>query len=407
MLTIQPRKLTGEVICPPSKSIAHRAIICASLAHGSSIIRNLEYSDDIIATIEAMRQCGAKITIQDDECHVEGFSQKPPLHRNIDCNESGSTLRFMVPISTLFEGESNFTGRGQLGKRPLTPYFEIFKNQGVSYQVKEGPSLDLTVKGKLRAGQYHCAGNISSQFISGLLFTLPCLEGNSEIIIDGPLESKGYIDLTLSVLDTFGIEIVNDDYKRFMISGNQVYQANDYRVEGDYSQAAFFLVANALGNDINLLGLNKDSKQGDRQVIEMIDQLTSKSNLPIVIDASQCPDVIPVVSLLACWVNKEVSIINAGRLRIKECDRLTATCLELSKLGANIEENDDSIQIHPNASWHGGIVSSHQDHRMAMMLAIASTICHDIIQLDQHQCVSKSYPSFWEVFKTIGGVINE
>jgi 3-phosphoshikimate 1-carboxyvinyltransferase len=424
-LKLYKSKLRGEVKIPPSKSMAHRAVICAALGNGISNIYNVDYSDDIIATIDAMRAIGAIIEDKKEFLEIKGiFFNGLRLNRDyervVDCNESGSTLRFIVPISLAFEGVTRFVGKGNLGKRPLNTYYEIFDRQGIEYSYKEGV-LDLVTSGKLKADNFEVKGNISSQFISGLFFALPLLEGDSKITITTELESKGYLDLTLSALKDFGIEIINNDYKEFLIKGNQTYKSCDYRVEGDYSQGAFFLCADALGSEINILDLKKDSLQGDREVLDILKRMgmiiqkegegiigKARRLKSTIIDASQCPDIIPVVSLAAALSKGRTEIINAGRLRIKECDRLNAVATELNKLGAKIQERPDALIIDGVPEIKGGVeVWSHKDHRIAMTLAIAATLCDEPIILKDYECVSKSYPHFFEDYKMLGGNFDE
>ena len=422
-IKINNSKLKGEVTVPPSKSMAHRAIICASLGKGVSKIENIDYSDDINATIDGMISLGAIIEKNKDKLTITGAFNKEAKRntvRTIDCNESGSTLRFLVPISLLFDGMTKFVGRGNLGKRPLDTYFDIFKEQGVKYSTVDG-RLSLMVKGKLDSGEFTLAGNISSQFITGLLFTLPLLEGDSKIILTTELESKGYIDLTLACMKDFGISIENNNYKEFIIKGNQGYVSRDYRVEGDYSQGAFYLCANALGSEVEVKDLRKDSLQGDKEVIEILEKMGAKFNfkdnlschvegdlVSTIIDASQCPDIIPVISLVAALTKGKTEIINAGRLRIKECDRLKAVATELNKLGARIEEKEEGLVIYGVQELEGGIeVWSWKDHRIAMTLAIAATRCKKPIIIKDYDCVAKSYPRFFEDYKMLGGAIDE
>jgi 3-phosphoshikimate 1-carboxyvinyltransferase len=427
-LKIYPRKLNGEVKIPPSKSMAHRAVICAALGNGVSKVTNIDYSDDIIATIEAMSSLGARITKKEEYLEVCGIKSPKNIEANlvkserlIDCNESGSTLRFLVPIAALFDGVNRFVGRGNLGKRPLDTYYNIFDEQKIKYSYKEGV-LDLKTEGKLQPGEFKVKGNISSQFITGLLFTLPLLDEDSKIVITTEMESKGYIDLTLSAMKDFGIEIINNNYKEFIIKGNQTYKSRDYRVEGDYSQGAFFFCADALSNNVILNDLKLDSLQGDKEVLDILTRMgldiINKNNGLIgianerlkatIIDGSQCPDIIPVVALVAALSTGTTEIINAGRLRIKECDRLAAVTSELNKLGAKIKEREDSLIIEGVKELKGGAeVWSHKDHRIAMTIAIASTVCKDPIVLKDYECVSKSYPQFWEDFKSLGGVFDE
>lgn len=427
-LRISPAELRGQITLPPSKSMAHRAIIAACLSQGQSIINNVQMSDDIIATIAGMESFGAEITKEETDSNyrltIQGIEvQGPKEDRLIDANESGSTLRFLIPISSLFEGASNFIGRGQLGVRPLDIYQNIYEEQGLRYDASPPPVLDLTVEGRLQADSYEMPGDVSSQFITGLLYTLPLLEGDSSIQITSPLESVGYLDLTLAMLDKFGIQVDwNREEQLLQVPGNQSFQAQNYTVEGDYSQSAFFLGAAALGNPVKSYGLNLDSKQGDKAVLDILDQLGAPvkqvddyltvENPQLkgggTIDGSQCPDIIPMVALVAALSPGYTEIINLHRLRIKECDRLQATRDELTALGADIEIEEDSLHIHGVESLKGGVqVWSHKDHRMAMMLAIASTVCEDDIILTDSECVAKSYPNFWEEFERLGGVINE
>ena len=423
-LKIIPSKLKGSVKIPPSKSMAHRAIICAALSDGICRIDNIDYSDDIIATINAMNSLGATIEKHDDYIEVVGIYKninKIKENRIIDCNESGSTLRFLVPISLLFKGSNKFIGKGNLGKRPLTTYYNIFNNQGIKYSYEEN-NLNLVVDGELKPGVFEVEGNISSQFITGLLFALPLLNGDSKITITKEMESKGYIDLTLKAISDFGIEIINNNYSEFIIKGNQKYNARNYRVEGDYSQAAFFLCADGLGNNVVCRDLDLNSLQGDKEIIDILERMNVVFNtneiglsgevsgelISTVIDGSQCPDIIPVLSAASALSKGTTEIINAGRLRIKECDRLSAVTSELKKLGAQIIEKEDGLVITGVEKLQGGVeVWSHKDHRIAMTLAIASTMCKKPIIIKDYECVAKSYPSFFEDFKALGGNIHE
>lgn len=426
-LKIYNNKLKGEVIIPPSKSMAHRAVICASLSEDESIIKKIDLSDDIIATINGMKALGAEIKLDDKRLIVKGINIKNMKRgeRIIDCNESGSTLRFLIPIASLDNGKNKFIGRGNLGKRPLNVYYNIFNEQGIKYLHNEGEVI-LKTEGKLKNGEFHVRGDISSQFITGLMFTLPLLDGNSKIIIEGPLESKGYIDLTIKALKDFGVIVENNNYREFNIKGNQKYKGREYKVEGDYSQGAFFLCGDALGNEVICEGLDRESLQGDKEVIEILEKMgvlfnnekLSLSNSGIIgvsnklkgtiIDASSCPDIIPILSVVACLSEGKTKIINAKRLRIKECDRLSAINLELSKLGGKIKEIDDGLIIEGIKEFKGGVsVWSHKDHRIAMMLSIAATRCENPIILRDYKCVSKSYPKFFEDFKRLGGQFNE
>ena len=415
-VTITPNKLSGDVIIPPSKSLSHRAIIAASLANGKSVISNVLYSKDIIATINAMRACGANIVEYDNYLEIEGSMVKR-AGSVIDANESGSTIRFMIPIALVCDEPITFVGKNHLVKRPLDTFFEIFDNQGIKYEREEN-YLPLKVEGGLKPGEYNIRGDISSQFITGLLYALPMLNGDSVINITTNLESKGYVDLTLDMLYKFGIEISNIDYKRFIIKGNQNYKPCDYTIEGDFSQSAFFLVADCLGADITLHAMNQNSHQGDKKIIQDVIDLggnitfnedTLKSypckTKGCVIDFAQSPDLGPALTVLASLSSGTTEFVNAARLRIKECDRITCMKEELEKLGAKIEENPDGMVIKGVDMLTGGVVDSHNDHRVAMSLAMASLKATGSIKIINAECVSKSYPNFWEVFESIGGIV--
>lgn len=432
-IRIKSSKLSGELTIPPSKSFAHRALICAALSKGKSIINNIELSDDIKATLEAVKSFGTVSKVGDMSIEIEGIRKNAgeeietdnDLHV-IDCNESGSTLRFMIPIAAVLGYKCRFEMSGNLGKRPLDVYYDIFDKNGVKYEKGENY---LEIDGKLGAGEYDIPGNISSQFITGMLFALSMLEDDSVINILDNIESKSYIDITLASLKDFGIEIEHDNYRKFRIKGNQKYKckgentdSNEYTVEGDFSQGAFFLCADAIGNNVNVKGLRKGSIQGDKATVNILermgcervydecDDIKMKVNSlnSTIIDATDCPDIIPVLSVCAAFANGTTEIVNAKRLRIKECDRLSAINEELSKLGANIEEREDSLIIHGNGNkkLKGGCeVWSHKDHRICMMLSIASTICEEEIVIKDAECISKSYPRFFEDFERLGGCV--
>ena len=414
MKIIKADKLVGELSPPPSKSVLHRYIIASSLAKGVSKIENISFSEDIIATIEAMKKLGAKIEQKENYLLIDGSDTFKNLNENIeiDCNESGSTLRFLFPLSIVEENKVLFKGRGKLFKRPMTPYFENFEKYKIKHSYIDENKILL--EGKLKAGIYEIDGNISSQFITGLLFSLPLLDGKSKIIINGKLESSNYIDISLDCLSKFGIKIINNSYQEFVIEGNQSYRAGNYRTEADYSQAAFFLVANAIGSNIKINDLSENSLQGDKKIIDFIseiDKWSSKDTL--ILDGSETPDIIPILSLKAAVSGKKIEIVNVERLRIKESDRLKATVEELSKLNFDLIEKKDSILINSRENFEVNknekivSLSAHSDHRIAMMIAIAATCYDGEILLDNLDCVKKSYPNFWEVFLSLGGKIYE
>ena len=426
-IKIRPGKLNGTIEIPPSKSYSHRAVIAAALAENGkkSKIDNLKFSVDITTTTDIMENWGAEIERFESALEIIGNGGKVvPSDKYVQCNESGSTIRFLIPVGITSENELIFDGKGKLVDRPLDSYYRIFDKQGLKYETTGG-KLPLTVNGKLKPGNYEIDGNISSQFITGLLYALPLLEGDSKLIINKNLESKGYVDLTLEILKLAGIEIVNNDYKSFDIRGNQTYKPFDYTVEGDYSQVAFWIVAGIISanrdNEVKCFHVNKNSLQGDREIIEIVTRMGAKLEIfddyvivkpsktkGTVIDISQCPDIGPVLTVLAALSEGETRIINGERLRIKESDRITSIKTELNKLGGNVSEEGDSLIIQGVEGFRGGItVNAWNDHRIAMSLAIASTRCEKEIILEEAESVRKSYPHFWDDFVKMGGEIEK
>ncbi|WP_346917105.1 3-phosphoshikimate 1-carboxyvinyltransferase [Clostridium sp.] len=415
-IIIKPKLLKGNIVVPPSKSLGHRGIIAAALSRGISKVDNIQLSKDIEATMDIMKELGAVLNTEGHSLHIDGsnmFSYKKSL--DLKCNESGSTLRFLIPLALTKNEDYVFHGEGKLISRPLEPYYEIFEEKGIKYSTEEGV-LPLKVSGKLTSGTYRVRGDISSQFITGLLFSLPLLEGNSKIELTTKLESKGYIDLTLEVLKDFGIEIENNNYKEFSIRGAQRYHSRDYYIEGDYSQGAFFLVAGALGSSIICSGLNKNSLQGDKVILDILEtmgcsideseegiKVNPSRTKGVEIDVSNCPDLVPILTVLASLSEGETRIINAKRLRIKECDRLHAITAELNKLGANIIELEDSLIISGVSELKGGEVNSHNDHRIVMALAIAATRAKGEVIINNPSAVEKSYPNFFKDYIKLGG----
>lgn len=402
-ITIQPTFLKGGITPPPSKSQAHRAVIAAALSHGTSTLDNLTLSQDISATLNCMAALGAQVeqtaltsvTIRGLSLPREDAGLTP-----FDCGESGSTLRFLIPIALAVAGGGSFTGHGRLMERPQQPYFDLFREKGIFYEQANGV---LTVKGRLTPGQYALAGNVSSQFITGLLYALPLLDGDSELVLTTPLESEGYVDMTLETLSQFGVQ-VHRQADRFVIPGKQRFQSRDLRVESDWSQAAFWYAARALGSCVRIQGLNETSAQGDRVIAEQSEWLTAPGDVEL--DVSQCPDLVPALAAMAAVRRGTTRIVNAGRLRIKESDRLSAVTQVLTQMGAQVTEHPDALTITGKDSLEGGVrVDSHNDHRIAMMAAIAATRCAKPVTVLNAGCVAKSYPNFWDDYESLGGHI--
>lgn len=418
---IRPKKLSGKIDVVPSKSYSHRAIIAASLAEGRSVVKNVMYSNDILRTIECCRAFGAHIECFENYLVINGTSEIKRVSNVINAGESGSTIRFMIPIMLVNGEPMEFIGQNHLNKRPLDSYFEIFDKFGISYIHPTDSYMPLSTNGGLKAGVYEIRGDISSQFITGLLFALPLLDGQSKIKITTSLESKSYIDLTLDILRKYNINVINNNYEEFVIPGNQKYKACDYTIEGDFSQAAFFLVMGALGNDISLGCMNLESLQGDRKILEdikslgglIIEEENTIKAIPNklkgdVIDFSNSPDLGPVLSVLASVCEGNTSFINAKRLRIKECDRITCVKEELLKLGAIVSEGSEEMYFTGIKYLNGSLeLDSHNDHRIAMALAVASTICKAPLLINGAESVKKSYPHFWDDFRKLGGDFDE
>lgn len=412
---ISSSKLSGRIKAIPSKSMMHRALITASLAKGTSKIENIIYSKDIIATIDALRAIGAKIDIFTDYAIVEGVSS-PNKQAKIDCNESGSTLRFLIPVAAALGINAEFFGKGKLPTRPIDTYINAFSNKNVVFNYEN--TMPFSIEGKLFSGDFLIDGNISSQFITGLLFALPLLDGESNIKVVGELESKPYIDLTIEVLNAFGINIIENE-NGYTIKGNQQYKATDYIVEGDYSQAAFFLVGGAFGEKVEVYDLNPNSKQGDKAIVDILK--IAGANVEITADSvivspnqlngfnlsvKQIPDLLPIVSCLAAICDGKSKLYDAERLKIKESDRLVAMATGLNKIGAKVVATDDSLEIKGVKSFSSNTVDSFNDHRIAMSLSICTAYIDGELIINNAQCVEKSYPNFFEDFNKIGGKSN-
>ena len=386
-IRIIPQKLRGAVTPPASKSMAHRAVLAMALAGVTGTLSNLSDSQDIQST----KRCVAALKAPRPEGEL-------PF---LDCGESGSTLRFLIPIALAVAGGGVFTGHGRLMERPQQPYFDIFDEKGIFYGQTDGV---LTVRGTLTPGVYHLPGNVSSQFVTGLLYALPLLPGVSTIEITTPLESGGYVDMTLDMLEKFGISVQNKNYAVFHISGNQVYQGRDITVEGDWSQAGFWYSANFLDNQVAIQGLNADSTQGDRVVASLYWKLAKPGDTDI--DVSGCPDLLPPLAVMAAVRSGTTRFVNAARLRIKESDRLATTAALLNALGGHAEEGPDSLTVRGVPAFSGGTVDGANDHRIVMAAAIAATRSSAPVTILGAEAVRKSYPSFWEDYKQLGGVFD-
>ena len=409
---IHVSRLGGTATVPPSKSAAHRAVLCAALADGTSHITNIEYSKDIRATLGAAAQLGAKITEEPHSLTIRGHGTAGgfvTVTRPVFCNESGSTLRFMIPLFSLTAQKVQFTGAGRL-----------FDRQGLRFeQTPDG----ITIFGRLRPGGFTLPGDVSSQFISGLLFAAPLMESESSIEVLAPYESHSYVDLTIDAMQQFGVKVSSRARKNgsmmYRVAAPQRYTANDFAVEGDYSQAAFLAVLGCVIGGITITGLNTESQQGDKVILDILKRCGGKfkeieggyhfdrSLLKATeIDLADCPDLGPILFTLGCFCSGETVIRNAGRLRLKESDRIEAMQEELQKMGARIEVDGDTVHIAgvalhaPNAP-----LSGHNDHRIVMALAVAAIASGLPALLCGAEAVEKSWPAFWNVLRSLGAKV--
>ncbi|MGN0612408.1 MAG: 3-phosphoshikimate 1-carboxyvinyltransferase [Porcipelethomonas sp.] len=400
-IKIKPSKLRGTVEIPSSKSMTHRLLICAALSEGSSLISGVSFSKDIYATIDALKAAGADITVTGSSVRVKGIDRSAET-AVIDCCESGSTLRFMIPVTCALGIEAEYHGQGRLPQRPITPYIRELGKKNITFEYNN--TMPFTAKGQLSSGIFELEGDISSQFITGLMFALPLLDGDSEIVLTSPLESKPYADMTVSCLEKFGV-IITETERGYFIKGGQKYTASDMTVEGDYSQAAFFYVANVLGNEVKINNLDPDSCQGDKKIVEITEKLCYNENGPdgFSVNAADIPDLVPVLGVLGTYCGGSSVISGAKRLKIKESDRLKATSEALNALGGNIEVTGDGLIIH-HAVLSGGTADSCGDHRIAMSAAIAATVCKEPVIIKNAESVEKSYPDFFDDYRNLGGI---
>lgn len=390
-VTISPHPgIKGTVAAPPSKSMAHRALICAGLADGKSVISNIAASEDILATIDCLRALGAEIDYDPENIRAEVRGADPSVREEalMPCRESGSTLRFMLPICALSEAPAVLSGSGRLMQRPQTVYEDIFEAQGIDFERTDD---SISIKGRLKGGTYEVPGDISSQFISGLLLTLPLCAEDSLIRLEGKVESRPYIDMTIKALKEFGIDIVWKSESDLKIAGAQSYKAVDTTVEGDWSNAANLMV---LGAEVT--GVDKNSLQGDRVCCEYFEKLRAGCTE---LDISDCPDLGPV--LMACAALNHGAVLNgARRLRFKESDRGNAMREELAKCGVDVEVSDDTITVGCGAKAPAGTLYGHNDHRIVM--ALAAVLAKTGGSIDGAEAVKKSFPDYFEMIEELG-----
>ena len=409
------RAVAGRIAAPPSKSMAHRAVLCAALAKGTSHLHHLAFSKDISATLGAAARLCARVTTGENDAVVEGLGRFLPVDAPVDCCESGSTLRFLIPLASLTGQEVTFTGRGRLMERPQSVYKTLYQQQGLRFE--QGADR-LTVEGALTPGEYELAGNVSSQFISGLLFALPLLDGDSTLHLIPPVESRSYIDMTRAVQAAFGVTNRWLDETTLALPGRQHYRPCDYDVEGDYSQAAFPAVLGAVCGGVTVTGLSPDTLQGDAVILDILhrcgaqftregDTVTfAKAPLHGVdIDLADCPDLGPVLMVLGLLCEGTTVIRNAERLRLKESDRIAAMEAELRACGGVLESEGGTITVHGCAEHlHApeGILHGHNDHRVVMSLAVLSAAAGLPLTVDDAEAIQKSWPNFFAAIRPLG-----
>lgn len=408
-----PSVLNGKIRAISSKSDAHRLLICASLSKSETKIHCNVMSKDIAATICCLKAMGAEVFVDGDTITVipKPYNKKA----NLDCGESGSTLRFLMPVVSALGIDATITGHGRLPERPISPLKEEMEKKGITFHTDNKFPLHLT--GQLHSGEYEIEGNISSQFITGLILALPILNGDSEIRLVPPVESKSYIDITVSVLRKFGIKIEEKE-KLYIIKGNQKYiSPKEITVDGDWSNASFFLCAGAFSeNGVTVTDLDINSPQGDKKILDVLtsmgadvkisgNEITVKMNKlnGITVDASDIPDAVPIISVVATACNGDTKIINAQRLRIKESDRIKSVVEMINSVGGSAEETVDGIIIHGGKPLKGGKVNGYNDHRIVMSASILSCLCQSNVEITDFNAVEKSYPDFFNDFSKMGG----
>ncbi len=413
-VVIKPKSLQGKIPAVASKSDAHRAIICAALSDKPTEIFISEISMDIRATLDCMRAIGAKIDENNGIYKITPV-KKPEDSPVVNCSESGSTLRFLLPLVSLLCKNPEFTGCGRLPERPMSPIINLLKSKGIRFFNEK---LPMKTTGSFESGEFEIAGDVSSQFISGLLFALPMLAGESKIILTSPLKSAAYVDMTIDTMLRFGVNIIRTDYGFLIPDGQKYISPGKYLVEGDWSNAAFMLTAGALNGKIEVTRLLNGSHQSDKVIVDILKNAgadikftdtvsVNKSKImPFNLDVSECPDLFPICSVLACGAVGESVLYNAERLRIKESDRIKAVFDMITALGGKVKEEADKLIIYGRGKLLGGTVNSVNDHRIAMSAAVASLLCDNEVTIQCAEAVNKSYPTFYEDFKLLGGDIN-
>ena len=416
LVTISPpARIGGTVSAPPSKSMAHRAVLCSALAKGTSHIENLEFSKDISATLAAAGQLCARVESGPADVLVEGLGHFRPVVGPVDCCESGSTLRFLIPLASLTGQSITFVGRGRLMERPQSVYKTLYREQNLHFEQANG---QLTVAGSLCSGEYTLAGNVSSQFISGLLFTLPLLAGDSTLHLIPPVESRSYIEMTRAAQAAFGVTSHWLDDTTLCIPGGQQYHPRDYIVEGDYSQAAFLAVLGAVKGGITLTGLAAETLQGDAAILDILRRCGAKftrteaglvfEQAPlhgVDIDLADCPDLGPVLMVLGLLCEGTTVIRNAERLRIKESDRIAAMEAELRACGGVLSSEGGTITVQgckPRLHAPEAPLSGHNDHRVVMSLTVLALAADIPLAINEAEAVQKSWPHFFDALKPLG-----
>jgi 3-phosphoshikimate 1-carboxyvinyltransferase len=393
-------------------------LIAASLSNGTSTISNPLVSDDTQATLDAVKALGAETELKKNQWIIHGKEKLETPASPIDCGESGSTLRFMIPVAALAPGPSKFLFGAPFERRPVTPLLESLRELGVESLVQEGNDSSVTIRGEgIRGGTTSIRGDISSQFISGLLFACPKAKDDTEIHVTNKLESRGYVEMTLEMLVKHGLEgAVNDDLTRLWIPSNQSYVPCNHTVPGDFSSAAFLLAAAATtSSHITVKNLDYHTCQGDSAIVNVLAEMGATVKLGddsveveggelvgVDIDAKDIPDLVPVCAVLGCYAEGHSLIYNAKRLRYKESDRLTSVSAELKKMGADITVNEDGLTINGGRRLHGATVDPHNDHRIAMACAVAALGAEGKTKIQNAECINKSYPQFFNDLRMLG-----